>query len=85
MENDIGETFINYILCKDVRKAADAGVFELGFDTEEERRFISELERRVAVFDDKETYIAVETLIKNNPRTVAKTLAYLEKEGELRA
>ena len=82
--SDIGETYVNYSLCKDVRKAAKAGVIELGFDTEEEDRFISELERRISAFDDKETYIAVKTLINHNPRTVAKTLNYMEKEGELR-
>ena len=82
---DIGDTFVNYTLCKDIKKAAQAGIIEQGFDTEEEDRFVSELERRIAAFDDKETYIAIKTLVKNQARTVARTLTYMEKEGELRA
>lgn len=82
MTADVGETFVNYTLCKDVRGAAKAGVIELGIDSEEEDRFISELERRLKAFDDKETYIAVKTLIKTHKTTVVKTLEYMEKEGE---
>lgn len=82
---DIGETFVNYTLCKDIKKAARAGVIDMGFDTEEEDRFVSELERRIAAFDDKETYVAIKTLVRNQARTVARTLTYMEKEGELKA
>lgn len=82
----IGETFVNYSLVKDYKKAHKAGVFrDLGIEDENEERCMSELERRMAALDEKETYIAVKTFIEHHRETVIKTLEYLnKKEGEKR-
>lgn len=80
MTAEIGETFVNYALCRNIKDAAKAGVFELGIDSEEEDRFVSELERRLKAFDEKETYIAVKTLVNTHRNTFIKTLEYMEGE-----
>lgn len=75
------DSFISYALLKDIKKAHKAGVFEdMGDDSEEEDRHVSELERRMAALDEKETYITVRTLIQNHRRTFIKTLEYMEGE-----
>ena len=83
----IGETFVNYALVKDYKRAHKAGVFhDQGDETENEERHMSELERRMAALDEKETYVTVKTLVEQHRETVIKTLEYLnkikEKEGE---
>lgn len=79
----IADTFVNYALCKDVKKAYKAGVFpDLGDDSEDEDRHISELERRMAALDEKETYITVKTLVTNHRKTFIKTLEYMEGENK---
>lgn len=83
MMTDIGESFVNYALVKDTRSAHRAGVFEdMGDDSEDEDRHISELERRMSALDEKETYITVKTLINTHKQTFIKTLEYLQKEGK---
>jgi len=78
-----GDTFVNYALCRDLVKAHDAGVFpDMGIDGEDEERHVSELERRLKAFDDKEVYIAVKTFANHHRKTVVKTLEYMQKEGE---
>ena len=80
----IGDDFVNYALKRDLVKANKAKVFDdLGDDSEQEDRHVSELERRMKALDDKETYIAVKTLIKNHSETFLKTLYYLKEEGEI--
>lgn len=74
----IGETFVNYGLLKDIEGAVKAGVIKKGIDNEDESRHVSELERRLSALDDKETYIAIKTLIKHHKKTVLKTLEYME-------
>lgn len=77
----IGENFVNYSLLKDLKKAHKAGVFEdMGDDSEQEDRFVSELERRMAALDEKETYIVVKTLVNHHRNTVIKTLEYLDEQ-----
>lgn len=81
----IGETFVDYALVKDVTRAYQARVFdEMGDLSENEERHISELSRRMAALDEKETYIAIKTLVENHLDTVKRTLNYLKvkKEGE---
>ena len=79
----VGETFINYALLKDLKKAHKAGVFdEIGDVSEKEDRYVSELERRMTALDSKSVYIALKAFIKNHRDTVIKTLEYLEKEKE---
>ena len=81
MSYEIGETFVNYSLCEEVHKAHNAGVFEdMGMDSEEEDRHISELERRMNALDEKETFVVIKTLVENHKSTVAKTLIYMEGE-----
>ena len=81
MTVEIGEAFVDYALCRNVKGAHKAGVFEdMGVEGEEEDRHISELERRMTALDDKETYVVVKTLVENHKRTVAKTLEYMEGE-----
>ena len=79
----IGETAVDYALKKDLIRAYNAGVFpDLGVPGENEDRHVSELEYRISAFDEKETYIAVKTLIKHHKKTFIKTLEYMNKEGE---
>ena len=78
---EVGETFVDYALCKNVKQANKAGVFEdIGIDSEEEDRHISELQRRMTALDEKETYVVVKTLVETHMKTVAKTLIYMEGE-----
>ena len=78
----IGENFVNYALLKDLKKAHKAKVFDdMGDDSEQEDRFVSELERRMAALDEKETYIAVKTFVDHHRETVIKTLEYLNRKG----
>ena len=78
---EVGETFVDYALCKNVKQANKAGVFEdIGIDGEEEERHISELSRRMTALDEKETYVVIKTLVETHTRTVAKTLVYMEGE-----
>lgn len=78
----VGDTFVNYALTKDLKEAHKAGIFEdFGDDSEQEDRFVSELERRMMAIDEKETYIVVKTLVNTHRKTVAKTLEYMERKG----
>ena len=82
---NIGETFINYFLLKDMDNAEEDGIIPNGFHTEEEERHISELDRRMSALDPRETYVTVNALIKSNRKTFVRTLEYLnkkDKEGE---
>lgn len=80
----IGDNFVNYALKRDLKKAHKAGVFkDIGDESEQEDRHVSELERRMNALDEKETYIAVKTLIKMHSETFIKTLYYMKEEGEL--
>ena len=72
----IGENFVNYSLLKDLKKAHK----DMGDDSEQEDRFVSELERRMAALDEKETYIVVKTLVNHHRKTVIRTLEYMEGE-----
>lgn len=88
MSAAIGEVFIDYALLKDLEKAYEAGVFtEKGDESENEERHVSELARRMSALDEKETYIAVQSLVKHHKQTVIDTIKYLnsrkEKEGEI--
>lgn len=74
--------FIDFDLVKDIKKAHKAGVFtDMGDESENEERHVSELERRMAALDEKETYVTIKTLVKHHRRTVIKTFEYMEKEG----
>lgn len=80
----VGDDFVNYALKRDLVKANKAGVFEdMGDDSEQEDRHVSELERRMLALDDKETYIAVKTLLQSHSKTFIKTLYYMKEEGEM--
>jgi len=77
------KTAVDYALLKDLKKAHKAGVFEdIGVDNENEKLHVSELEYRLEAFDEKETYIAVKTLVRQHRKTVVNTLEYLNKEKE---
>lgn len=79
---NIGETFINYFLLKDMDNAEEDGIIPNGFHTEEEERHISELDRRMSALDARETYVTIKALIKSNRKTFVRTLEYInEKEG----
>ena len=72
---EVGETFVDYALCKNVKQANKAGVFEdIGIDSEEEDRHISELQRRMTALDEKETYVVVKTLVETHMKTEALRL-----------
>ena len=79
-----GDNFVSYTLLEDLRKAYAAGVFhEMGDISENEDRYVSELERRMMALDEKSTYIAIKALVSQHFDTVVKSLAYLKKqEGE---
>ena len=80
----IGDNFVNYALKRELVKANKAGVFEdMGDQSEQEDRHVSEFERRMKALDEKETYIAVATLIRTHSETFIKTLYYLKEEGEI--
>lgn len=75
--------FINFELVKDIKKAEKEGVIpDLGFHTENEERHVSELERRMAALDERETYVAVKTIVKHHRDVLVNTLNYMNKEGE---
>jgi len=77
------KTAVDYSLLKDLEKAHKAGVFsDMGVDNDNEKLHVSELEYRLEAFDDKETYIAVKTLVKHHRTTVVKTLEYMNEEGD---
>lgn len=81
MITDIGDDFVDYALLEDVMQAYMARVFdEFGIDSEEEDRHLSELSRRMAALDDKETYIVVKILTENHWETFKNSIKYL-KEG----
>jgi len=83
MNPEIGETFISYVLLTIVRKAFSARVFDdYGDDSEEEDRHLSELERRMAALDEKETFVVVKTLFENHRETFEKTVLFLERGSE---
>ena len=82
MSANIGETLIDYALIEDLDGAYEAGVFsDKGIAGENEDRHCSELSRRVAVLDEKETYIAVKALVTNHWETFSKSIQYLERKG----
>lgn len=80
----IGDDFVDYELCRDVRGAHAAGVFkDFGIDSDEEDRHISEFGRRMEALDDKETYIAVKKLLYSHTETFINALYYIKQmEGE---
>lgn len=88
----IGDNFVNYALCTDLKKAHKAGVFEeMGIESEQEDRYVSELERRMKALDAKSVYIAVKSFAEEHRETVIRTLEYLDdqqrqkqREGEKR-
>ena len=86
MSDGIGETFVNYGLCKDVDEAYEAGVFkDNGIEGEDEDRHLSELERRMKALDEKEVYVTTKTFVTHHWETLKKSLKYLkakETEGE---
>lgn len=74
--------FIDFDLVKDINKAHEAGVFEeMGDESENEERHVSELKRRMAALDEKETFVTLQALIKHHRKTVIKTFEFMEKEG----
>lgn len=76
-----GDNFVNYALCKDLKKAHKAGVFEdIGIESEQEDRYVSELERRMKALDDKSVYIAVKSFAEQHRETVIRTLDYLDEQ-----
>ena len=80
----VGDNFVNYSLKRDLVKAHKEGVIkDMGDDSEQEDRHVSEFERRMKALDEKETYIAVKTLIMEHTDTFIKTLYYMKKEGEI--
>lgn len=77
------KTSVDYALLKDIKKAHEWGVFpDMGVNNDNEKLHVSELEYRIAAFDEKETYIAIKTLIDHHRQTVVKTLEYLERGEE---
>ena len=82
MSADIGETLIDYALCKDLDEAEEAGVFvDMSVPGENEDRHVSELGRRMKALDEKETYITVRALVMNHWETFSKSIQYLERKG----
>jgi len=76
--NDV-KTSVDYALLKDIERAHRAGVFpDMGVNNDNEKLHVSELEYRIMAFDEKETYIAIKTLVDHHRKTVARTLEYLE-------
>lgn len=77
----IGDNFVNYTLRKDLIEAHKAGVFEeMGDESEQEDRYVSELERRMKALDDKSVYIAVKSFAEEHRETVIRTLDYLDEQ-----
>lgn len=83
MSADVGETLIDYTLKDNLKDAWNAGVFDdNGCPGENEDRHCSELSRRVSVFDEKETYIAIRALVMNHWETFSKSIQFLKGRGE---
>ena len=79
--------FINFGLIKNVRQAVLDKIFKQEvFDTEEEERHLSELERRMKALDEVEVYVVTRTFVNHHTDIFVKTLEYIsrekEKEGE---
>jgi len=72
--------FINYDLMKDIERVVDAGVInEVGDDTENEERHLSELSRRIAALDQVEVYTVIKSLIKYHRETFINVLEDMER------
>lgn len=88
MSIEIGETLIDYQLLKILEQAEKAGVFkDIAVKGENENRYVSELAARMTALDPKSVFIALVMFVGNHPKTVMKTLDYLDrqykkKEGE---
>lgn len=76
--------FVNFALIKSVKKAVIAKVIrQYVFDTEEEERHLSELERRTKAMDEVEVYVITKTFIENHREVFVRSLEYISKqEGE---
>ena len=79
---DIGEALMDYTLLADVAKAEKAGLFDKGVHGENEDRHISLLDDLLRPLDGKEVYVTVRNLVKYHRTQFARTLEYMEKEGE---
>ena len=76
-----GDNFVNYALCKDLVGAHRAGVFpDMGIESAQEDRYVSELERRMKALDEKSVYIAVKSFAEEHRETVIRTLDYLDEQ-----
>ena len=80
----VGETLIDYELLADINRAIKSGLFDKGDISENEDRHVSAFDELMKPLDDKEVYIVTRNLVRYHRRAFAKTLHYLEKEGELR-
>ena len=78
------ESFVNFSLVKEVKKAAAAGVIHpnVPVDSEYEENHISELERILRAVDEVEDYVAIKTLVKYNKKLFVRILEYMNEEGE---
>lgn len=78
------ESYVNFALVKDLKKAAAAGIIHpnVPIDSEYEENHISELERILRALDEVEDYVAVKTLIKYNKKLFIRILEYMNEEGE---
>lgn len=80
----VGETLIDYELLTDINKAIKAGLFEQGDNSENEDRHVSAFDELMKPLDEKEVYIVTRNLVRYHRIAFARTLHYLEKEGELK-
>ena len=80
----VGETLIDYELLTDINKAIKSGLFEQGDNSENEDRHVSAFDELMKPLDEKEVYIVTRNLVRYHRRAFARTLHYLEKEGELK-
>ena len=75
--------FINFALIKNVRKAVISKIIkQYVFDTEEEERHLSELERRMKALDEVEVYVITKTFIEHHREIFVRSLEYISKEKE---
>ena len=76
--------FVNFALIRSIKKAVIAKVIrQYVFDTEEEERHLSELERRTKALDEVEVYVITKTFIENHREVFVRSLEYISKqEGE---
>lgn len=76
--------FVNFALIRSIKKAIIAKVIrQYVFDTEEEERHLSELERRTKAMDEVEVYVITKTFIENHREVFVRSLEYISKqEGE---